>query len=281
MGDHPEIAFVQASGFTRGRPDGPPLWIVVHDMEADELPTTAENTAAYFAGGAGGRDVSSHYCADSDSVVQCVLLADTAWTVGNRPGNNRGINWELAGYASQTREQWLDPFGLAMFARMAPIVRADAAAYGIPLERRTVEELRTFKAGVTSHNDLRLAFGVTDHTDPGPNFPWDVFLEIMNGDEMSAESEMWTYNAVAIVTGIAEGADTVTNRYAWTGDGHQLGDEFTKSLAPYWARLAEMGGGAPSQEQVNAALRAALLDPAVAKVFTDAAFAGAQRAERE
>lgn len=189
--DHPEIQFVQASGYTSGRPDGAPLWIVVHDMEADETPNTAENTANYFATGAGGRDVSSHYCADSNSVVQCVRLADVAWTVGNRPGNNRGINWELAGFASQTRDQWLDTFGQAMFAMMAPIVRSDAARYGIPLVRRTVVELRAYVPGVTSHNDLGVAFGGTDHTDPGPNFPWDYFLEVMNGGDVSSPEEIY------------------------------------------------------------------------------------------
>jgi N-acetylmuramoyl-L-alanine amidase-like protein len=183
--DHPELLYVQASGYTLGRPDGPPLWIVVHDMEADETPNTAESTANYFATGAGGRDVSSHYTADSDSVVQCVRLADTAWTVGNWQGNNLGINWELAGFASQTREQWLDEFGLAMFAKMAPIVRSDADRFGIPLVRCSINDLKAFRKGVTSHNDLGVAFGGTDHTDPGPNFPWDEFLAIMNGDDVA------------------------------------------------------------------------------------------------
>ena len=196
--DHPELVFVQAAGFSRGRPDGPPLWIVVHDMEASETSTRAESTAAYFANPGDGRSVSSHYCADDNSVVQCVLLRDTAWTVGNRPGNNRGINWELSGFARQTREQWLDPFGLAMFAQMAPIVRADAARYGIPLERRTVAELKAFKPGITSHNDLRLAFGGTTHTDPGPNFPWDVFMTIMTEDDMALTDadvrKIWTWD---------------------------------------------------------------------------------------
>ena len=188
--DHPELQFVQASGYTSGRPDGPPLWIVIHDMEAGETPTTAENTAQYFATGAGGRDVSSHYCADNTSVVQCVRLADVAWTVGNRPGNNRGINWELSGFAAQGREQWLDPFGVAMFGQIAPIIRADAAKYGIPLRRCTIDDLKAFRPGITSHNDLRLAFGVTDHTDPGPNFPWDYLLAALTGeDDMSAETE--------------------------------------------------------------------------------------------
>jgi len=188
--DHPELQFVQASGYTKGRADGPPLWIVIHDMEAHETPTTAENTANYFATGAGGRSVSSHYCADSNSVVQCVLLKDVAWTVGNRAGNYRGINWELAGFASQTREQWLDEFGVAMFDQIAPIIRADAAEYGIPLERRTIAELKAYQPGITSHNDLGKAFGGTDHTDPGPNFPWDYLLELLTGgDDMALTSE--------------------------------------------------------------------------------------------
>lgn len=181
--DHPHLVFVQAAGYTRGRPDGPPLWIVVHDMEAGERSDTAENTARYFADPSDGRSVSAHYCWDNDSGVQCVRLHDSAWTVGNRPGNNRGINHEFAGFARQTREQWLDPFGLAMFRQAAPVIRADAARFGIPLSRRTVAELKAFKPGITSHNDLRLAFGGTTHTDPGPNFPWDVFLSIIREEE--------------------------------------------------------------------------------------------------
>jgi N-acetyl-anhydromuramyl-L-alanine amidase AmpD len=182
--DHPELNFVQAAGYSKGRPDGPPLWIVIHDMEAGESSDRAESTAVYFASGAGGRQVSSHYCADNNSIIQCVKLADVAWTVGNRPGNNRGINWELAGFARQTRAEWLDPFGRAMLGRMAPYVVADAAKYGIPIRRCTVDDLKAFRPGITSHNDLRLAFGVTTHTDPGPNFPWDVFMAYLEEAQM-------------------------------------------------------------------------------------------------
>jgi hypothetical protein len=151
-------------------------------MEAVESQSCAENTANYFHTGAGGRSVSSHYCADNNSIVQCVLLRHSAWTVGNRPGNNRGINWELCGFAAQTRDMWLDAFGVAMFDRMVPIIKSDAAKYGIPLVKRTVAELTAYKPGVTSHNDLRLAFGGTTHTDPGTNFPWDVFMAKLTGE---------------------------------------------------------------------------------------------------
>lgn len=179
--DHPDLPFVQAQGYTRGRSDGPPLWIVWHTMEAGENSQRAESTAAYFADPSDGRQVSSHYCADNDSVVQCVDLDDIAWTVGNRPGNYRGINWELSGFANQTRQQWLDAFGQGMFHQVIPLVVADAIRFGIPHRRCSINDLVAKKPGHTTHNDLRIAFGVTTHTDPGPNFPFDYLLALLNG----------------------------------------------------------------------------------------------------
>lgn len=181
--DHPELPFVEAAGYRKGRPDGPPLWLVIHTMEAQESSTTAENTAAYFANPSDGRSVSSHYCCDNNSIVQCVLLQDVAWTVGNTPGNNRGINWEFAGFANQTPPQWGDAYSTAMLTRAAPYFRSDAARYNIPLRRCTVPDLRAFRPGVTSHNDLRLAFNITTHTDPGPNFPWTWFINLLNEED--------------------------------------------------------------------------------------------------
>lgn len=190
--DHPELQFIQAECVTKGRPDGPPLWVVIHDMEAHETPDRAESTARYFADPGNGRNVSSHYTADDNSVVQCVLLGDVACTVGNRPGNYRGINWELAGFAAQTRQQWLDPFGIDMFDQIVPIMQKDMIKYGIPIRRCSVDDLKAFRKGVTSHNDLRLAFGGTTHTDPGPNFPWDYLFDLLQGDDMSEDNQ---YNA--------------------------------------------------------------------------------------
>jgi hypothetical protein len=260
--DHPELRFIQAAGYTKGRPDGPPLWIVVHDMEAPEDATRAENTALYFASGSGGRNVSAHYCVDNTSVVQCVLLKDSAWTVGNRPGNNRGINWEFSGFARQTREQWLDPFGLAMFAQAAPIIRSDMARYGIPVRRCSVADLKAFRPGITSHNDLRLAFGGTTHTDPGPNFPWDVFLSTLEEDDVAlsdkdAQALIWRVEAI------------LNNRLAVAG-GPTKGE-----INQVAAALEEVANKPPVQSAPvdPAALKAVLLDPevmaAVAKAVND------------
>lgn len=188
-GDHPGIPFLEARqtdgspAYTAGRRGKTPRFIVVHDMEENEAGNIAENVAQYFHTGAGGRSVSSHYTADNNSIVQCVPLSASAWTVGNRPGNDEGINWEFAGFKTQTREQWLDPFGIAMFTLAAPIIRADAARYGIPLRTLTDDEVRAGAAGVSSHWQLGRVYGGTDHDDPGPNFPWDWFITLLNQTE--------------------------------------------------------------------------------------------------
>ncbi len=204
--DHRDVPFVEAKtvtggpAYTRGRPDGPPIWVVIHDMEFPERTDAAEWTAEYFAGRASrdGRSVSSHYCADSDSVVQCVRLSDVAWTVGNRPGNYRGINWELAGYASQTPAQWLDAFSSSMFARVAVIMRRDMDTYNIPARLLSDAQVEAFTSGVTSHAQLGRCFGGTDHTDPGKSFPWAHLLDLLGGPPTSTgDDDMPTVQEIA------------------------------------------------------------------------------------
>lgn len=207
--DHPDIPFIEAHtvdggpAYTPGRKDGPPIWVVVHDMEYPERETAAEWHAEYLARGAGGRSVSAHYGADNNSIIQSVRLGDVAWTVGNRPGNYRGINWELAGYASQTREQWLDPFGRAMLGRVAEIMRRDMARFQIPARLLSDDQVRAFTPGVTSHWQLGRVFGGTDHWDPGRGFPWDHLIALL-GDDMPLTVEDLTAIRSEVRAALAE-----------------------------------------------------------------------------
>lgn len=189
--DYPGLPFIQARGYTVGRRDGPPLWVVWHTMEAGEHSARARNTAGYFAAPGDGRDVSAHWCVDDTEVIQCVDLDDTAWTVGNRPGNNRGLNVELSGFARQTAAQWLDPFGVAMFAKIAPVVAAAMKRWSIPNAWRAVADLRNMRPGHTTHHDLGRAFGGTDHTDPGPHFPRSHVLTVV-GQALAGETDIMT-----------------------------------------------------------------------------------------
>lgn len=191
--DYPGLRFIQAAGYTPGRRLGPPLWIVWHTMEASEFSGRALSTALYFADPGDGRQVSAHWCADDVEVIQCVDEDDTAWTVGNVPGNYRGLNMELSGRARQTRAEWLDPFGRQMFARCAPVVAHSMKRWGIPNAWRSQADLRDMRPGHTTHYDLGVVFGGTDHTDPGPAFPRDHVLAVV---DQALEGDIMTVQAI-------------------------------------------------------------------------------------
>jgi hypothetical protein len=187
--------YVQAKGYTDGRSDGPPLWIVMHTMQAHELGDTAESTANYFATLPDDRQVSSHLCIDNNTAIQCVDVYDSAWTVGNRPGNRRGLNYEHAGFAEQTATEWADDYSTAMLRLSAQCAVSDVLRFGIPVRRCTVDQLKAYEPGFTTHNDLRLAFGVTSHTDPGPAFPWSRYLDMVRA-ELEGDINMPTVDEI-------------------------------------------------------------------------------------
>ena len=150
--------------------------IVIHDMEYPETPSGAEWCAGFF-GGASAPRASAHYVVDNDSIVQCVRDSDVAW---HAPGaNSNGVSIEHAGYAKQSRDEWLDDYSRAELALSARLVARLCARYGIPLQWQDASALKNRGArGITGHRDVSLAFGGT-HTDPGPNFPIDFYLALV------------------------------------------------------------------------------------------------------
>jgi hypothetical protein len=170
------MTFIQAAHFYPGRRK-PIRLLVLHDMEASVTGTTAENVARYFAQ-ADSRKASAHYCIDNNSIVQCVRDGDTAWAAEG--ANSDGLHFELAGYARQTADQWLDVYGKALLSRTAYLVAAKSLTYGIPVRHLTVQQIRNGELGICGHADITAAYPPgTGHTDPGPNFPWTYFLGLV------------------------------------------------------------------------------------------------------
>lgn len=169
--------FVQAAHFYRGRRSPKRVVLVVHDMEVAEGDKTAENVARMFANGT--LNASAHFCVDHNSVMQCVAVGDTAW---HAPGcNNDGIGIEHAGYASQSRDQWLaDGDMLNYSAGLAASILHGLELFPgihIPVHRLNVAELLGGTAsGFAGHRDVNDAFHKSTHTDPGSSWPWDVYL---------------------------------------------------------------------------------------------------------
>jgi hypothetical protein len=214
--------------------------LVVHSMEMDERRDTAEACAAYFASCPEYRIIngrrfdaraSAHECVDDNSRVGCVLDKDVAYAA---PGaNHNGWHLELAGFARQTRAEWLDDYGRRMLTGPAAEAIAEKSQeHNIPLEFVDAAGLRAGRRGVTTHNEVRLAFGRTDHTDPGPGFPMDVLLDAarnrlhppveedtVNFVDVNVKLDTKTGHGEAIVTGVgmdrALSATQLTNNEGW------------------------------------------------------------------
>lgn len=117
--------------------------------------------------------VSYHYSGDNNTCIALVNTDRASWSVLD--ANPYCINFCFAGsFAEQSRQQWLDKFGRAIEMAAWLFVR-DAAQYN-PLEPvvRGWAELRKGLPGGTDHRGIT-AMGIGNHTDVGPNFPWDVF----------------------------------------------------------------------------------------------------------
>ena len=149
--------------------------IVIHDMEAPERSDIAEAVANYFAGANAPR-ASAHYNIDNDSIVQSVHDKDVAWAAPHV--NHDGLHFEHGGYASQTRGEWLDPYGVAMLEQSAKLCADKCRQYGIPVRWLTPSELAAGQKGITSHWNATLGYKYYGgHTDPGAGFPVDYYLE--------------------------------------------------------------------------------------------------------
>jgi N-acetyl-anhydromuramyl-L-alanine amidase AmpD len=167
--------------------------VVIHDMESEEEPDTAENVASWFAG-ANAPQASAHYCGDSNSVIQCVHDMDVAW---HAPGaNHNGIGIEHAGRARQTAAQWADDYSENMLQVTGSLTAKLLVKHKLPNEFVDAAGLLHGKRGITTHWEVSKAFKRSDHTDPGQNFPIHHFLEIVSinlnlaGDHMPEEQEI-------------------------------------------------------------------------------------------
>jgi len=169
--------FVEAANFTNLSGKRQIDLLVIHDMEYPEKLDTAEAVANYFKNQRKGRDGSSaHYNIDANSVVQCVRDQDVAWAA---PGaNHDGLQFEHAGYARQTADEWLDEYGRKMlFGQSAPLFAGKCHTYRIPPVFLRAPDLVAQKRGITTHWEVTRAFSNgRGHTDPGTGFPIQRFM---------------------------------------------------------------------------------------------------------
>jgi N-acetyl-anhydromuramyl-L-alanine amidase AmpD len=211
--------------------------IVIHTTEGSAHGQSAEDGAAYDQRRPDG--TSAHYFVDSTSVVQCVRTNDQAHTARSQ-GNRRGIQYELCGRAGS--QDWQSEYSQAMLARAAAQAARDARRWGIPVRHLTVDQVRDGAKGFCGHYDITRAFPVDGgtHTDPGKNFPWSQFLDMVRAELAGKSAQEETEVAFA---------DEKIKVTATTGEelyepdlkvGTEVNAGALLQLAAIWSRRAAM-----------------------------------------
>lgn len=148
--------------------------VVIHGAVTPDDPGTARAVAKDFATTSVKK--SAHYTVDPKEVIQSVWDHTVAYHCGY---NEDSIAVELCDEQSGPASRWQDADSQAIMRRAAALVARLCLAYDIEIKRPTIAELKAKGPhGIYGHNDSRLAFGHTTHTDPR-DFPWDAFLAMV------------------------------------------------------------------------------------------------------
>jgi N-acetylmuramoyl-L-alanine amidase CwlA len=171
--------------YTSGRQSGQPRVCVIHTTEGGKGYGKAASGVAYDKTRTDG--TSCHVFVDPGEALCEVYYHDTAHAARTH-GNAIGIQFELCGYASQSGI--LDEIWMKTLAIAAKEVAAACAEYGIPVRRLSKDQVRqayyssgdSRPKGICGHIDITNAFPEDQgtHTDPGSNFPWAMFLDMVN-----------------------------------------------------------------------------------------------------
>lgn len=151
------------------------LW-VAHSTEGPMSRGNARGLAGpnWFGGPKAG--TSAHAIFDPGEGVEMVKPNIVAYHVG--PGaNGFTLGSEHCGRVALTKAQWLSVDGTEMLRRSAHWTAQYCHAYGIEPRWGRLTELAAGAHVMCTHNDIRLVFGGTTHSDPGPNFPYGEYQQ--------------------------------------------------------------------------------------------------------
>lgn len=136
--------------------------------------TPAENVANYQIQSESG---SYHELVDTGANV---LIENTddwlSWSAGPK-GNWCALHRSYVMRGTESQAEWRKYD--AMLRAGAQRDAQWAKKYNIPVVKLTPAELRAGKRGFCGHHDVSLAWGESDHVDPGAGFPWDYYLQLV------------------------------------------------------------------------------------------------------
>ncbi|MET8510610.1 peptidoglycan recognition family protein [Streptomyces sp. NPDC005077] len=104
---------------------------------------------------------AAHYVVRKDGhVTQMIRELDVAFHAGNKAYNERSVGIEHEGFVDRSQD-----FTAAMYKASAWLSAAICGRYGIPVDR--------------THIIGHVEVPGTDHTDPGPHWDWDRYIELV------------------------------------------------------------------------------------------------------
>jgi hypothetical protein len=164
----------------------------LHTPEGPEMPTYARNLGRYFA--TTDRVASTHF--GCDNVLTVRYARDDQTCASARGINTSGIHIEIAGVAAQTAAQWADEFSTAALKRAANVFKlyGPGTDANIPAVILSADELRAGRAGIVKHSTAWAVFGGDFRSDPGANFPDDLFLALCRGEEDTEDMSLTVRN---------------------------------------------------------------------------------------
>ena len=196
---------------------------VLHTHEGNG---TAQGLAGFLQNPNSG--VSYHYSIDNSECVDVVDTDRASWSVLD--ANSYSINLCFAGSrAGWSRDQWLK-YGPAI-DYAAKLFVQDAAKYGplVPVVvGRDYTAIRQGRNGGIDHSGVTYGLGIGDHTDCGPNFPWDVF---------KAAVDKWLKGVDVPTTPIVNMIDAEAQRATWLGTRQTTGESRTPDGRGRWAKF--------------------------------------------
>lgn len=146
----------------------------------------------------------------------------------------------MPGYAKQTRDEWLDELSLGHIKGVARFLfeKWNEDGRNWPMKFVPATELAKGAKGYTTHYQVSLAWRQTDHTDPGPNFPWNVLegevLRLISNTPVEDDHMYLAYLSGNRVAVVGSSVRPVSTGEAEPGGPYENLPKFTPPAGSYW-----------------------------------------------